>query len=960
MKKFFIVPFVFLILPPLFSENKKLAADLKSSYKSGFYPGVVRYAEEILRTEKNSLATFRAAVYEGESLFRMGRIEDSIAILKKHQMNGDSLNPETVLLNAARFFWLGRAYFSQGELALAQSSFFASAAIFKDLQEISPKDAENSFDYYALSMLYGGKCYFQSKDFKKVVPLFEYVVSNGAKFSRFDFDDAVLSLAQTYNQLGDFENARKCENLLSQLENVDFDDETAYSLLILKGEAQENQKKYKAAYETYCTVIEKAPSHLAATAMQKAYAVSSEHKAEVGSEPGSVLLNAENRLSEYPDLLSEFWTRLAVDAFNEKDYKKSLSYFTEAEHSASDSQKEISAVYRAEIAYLTANEKSAGCKKAVSILGEAVLTKSGSKNETILLSIARYNAYLKNWKDCETYAAKCLKSENDEIQKNAVYWFALAKYESGDIVQAINSIENYNRELNGLPPVPSTAKAPPSPLKITEKSILNLYAKSLAKQGKYHDADVIFYSLGEKNQLDNDGRLDYSRTLLIAGHYISTKEQASKAKGDEAIYLAALASFNQHRWGEAESAFSKVISSKTLQKDYVAYAQFYMGYAQYQLGEYSKAVTSLIHFIEENPLHLFSWSANMTAARAATFAKNESVALSSAQKAVRIAKNESEKNEAILLNAGILSDSQKFDEALAVLSPYTNQRSAFGYDCKYRSAEILVQKGNFAGADKYFAELAALTDSNFALIAEESCYRRAEIAYSQGDFGKAAELFSEYSRRFAGGRFNFAAIYFSADSMAKSGDETKAILRYLQIVDSKAETSYRYGSEKNLVDLYQKTGELKEAIAMANKMIDDYGEQALRDGIDKKIKELKNSTVWNANSEEDRIKSAETALAKQKKDPSQSAAAMKNAIFLAGAYRNRGENKKSAEMYLDAVKYSRQAGKDDNAARSLYGAVESFDAAGLYADAKATFTEMKKLYPENKYTKDAEKIVNHL
>ena len=668
MKKFFIVPLAFLALLPLFSENKKLAAEMKSSYKAGFYPGVVRYAEEILRTEKNSLSTFRAAVYEGESLFRMGRIEDSISILKKYQMNGDTLNPETILLNSARFFWLGRSYLEQGENSLAQSAFFASAAIFKDLKEVSPKEAENSFDYYALSMLYGGKCYFSSKDYKNAIPLFEYVVSNGAKFSRYDFEDSVLSLAQSYNELADSENAQKCENVISQLENAGFDDETTFSLLILKGEAQENQKKYKSAYETYCTVIEKAPSHLAATAMQKAYAVSSAHKAEVGSEPGSVLLNAENRLSEYPALLSDFWTRLAVDAFNEKDYKKSLSYFKEAETNASDSQKEISAVYRAEIAYLTADEKSTGSKKATAILGEAVLTKSGAKNETILLSIARYNAYLKNWKDCETYSAKCLKSENDEIQKNAVYWYALAKYETGDVVQAITAIENYNRELNGLPPVPNTTKVSPSPLKITEKSILNLYAKSLAKQGKYHDADVIFYSLGEKNQLDNDGRLDYSRTLLIAGHYISTKEQASKAKGDEALYLAALASFNQHRWGEAESGFSKVISSNTLQKEYVAYAQFYMGYAQYQLGDYSKAVTSLNHFIEENPLHHFSWSANMTVARAAAFAKNESAALSASQKAVRTAKSESEKNEAILLNAGILSDSKKYDEALAVLS----------------------------------------------------------------------------------------------------------------------------------------------------------------------------------------------------------------------------------------------------------------------------------------------------
>ena len=690
-------------------------------------------------------------------------------------------------------------------------------------------------------------------------------------------------------------------------------------------------------------MIKNAPAALAASAMQKAYAVSTAHRAEVGSEAGEVLSRAEYRLAEFPDLLSEFWTRLAVDAFNAKDYKKSLEYFKDAQKNASSSQKEIAAVYRAEIAYITNADKDAGAKQAVAILAEAALTKSGSKNETILLSIARFNGYVKNWKDCETYASKCLKSENPEIEKNAVYWVALSKYETGEVVKASATIENYKKDN-----------------KIEDKSLLNLYAKSLAKQGKYHDADLIFYSLGQKNQLDNDGRLDYSRTLLIAGHYVSTKQQASKAKGDEAVYLSALASFNQHNWHEAESSFAKVLSSKSLDKDYVAYAQFYHGYALYQLSEYVKAVSSLNHFIEENPTHAFVWSAYMTVARAAAFSKNESEAISASQKAIRTAANEKDKQESIILAAGILSDSKKFDDALALLSPHIAKKSEFGWECKYRSAEILVQKGNSSQADTYFAELSDLKEKEASLIAEESAYRRAEIAYSAEDYSNSGRLFEFYSKNWPSGRFSYAAIYFSADSLAKSGNDIRAILRYLQITDSKAETSYRYGSEKNLIELYQKTGDYVSALDMANKMIDEYGAQALNDGIGKKVSELKKLGAGSALTIEDKVKIAEKSLAKTKNDPSQSEDSMKNAIFLAGAYRLKGENKKSAEMYLEAAKFSRQAGNEESAARSFYGAVESFDAAALYADEKATFKEMKKLYPQNKYTLDAEKIAGGL
>ena len=938
---------VFLILifasGTAFSENKNLSALMKDSYKAGFYPGVVRYAEEILRHEKDSLAAFRAAVYEGESLFKMGRTEDSISILQKYQMNGESINPETIQLNSAKFYWLGRGYFVQRQFTNAQKCFFSSASIFRELEKSSSRTAETSLDYFALSMLHGGKSYIESKDYKNAIPLYEYVISNGGKYNIEDYKDSAIALAQSYNYAGDAKNARKCVKLVSSLENAKFDDETKFSLLILKGEAHETLGAYKAAYDEYCRVIKNAPAALAASAMQKAYAVSTAHRAEVGSEAGEVLSRAEYRLAEFPDLLSEFWTRLAVDAFNAKDYKKSLEYFKDAQKNASSSQKEIAAVYRAEIAYITNADKDAGAKQAVAILAEAALTKSGSKNETILLSIARFNGYVKNWKDCETYASKCLKSENPEIEKNAVYWVALSKYETGEVVKASATIENYKKDN-----------------KIEDKSLLNLYAKSLAKQGKYHDADLIFYSLGQKNQLDNDGRLDYSRTLLIAGHYVSTKQQASKAKGDEAVYLSALASFNQHNWHEAESSFAKVLSSKSLDKDYVAYAQFYHGYALYQLSEYAKAVSSLNHFIEENPTHAFVWSAYMTVARAAAFSKNESEAISASQKAIRTAANEKDKQESIILAAGILSDSKKFDDALALLSPHIAKKSEFGWECKYRSAEILVQKGNSSQADKYFAELSDLKEKEASLIAEESAYRRAEIAYSAEDYSNSARLFEFYSKNWPSGRFSYAAIYFSADSLAKSGNDIRAILRYQQITDSKAETSYRYGSEKNLIELYQKTGDYVSALDMANKMIDEYGAQALNDGIGKKVSELKKLGAGSALTIEDKVKIAEKSLAKTKNDPSQSEDSMKNAIFLAGAYRLKGENKKSAEMYLEAAKFSRQAGNDESSARSFYGAVESFDAAALYADEKATFKEMKKLYPQNKYTLDAEKIAGGL
>ena len=87
------------------------------------------------------------------------------------------------------------------------------------------------------------------------------------------------------------------------------------------------------------------------------------------------------------------------------------------------------------------------------------------------------------------------------------------------------------------------------------------------------------------------------------------------------------------------------------------------------------------------------------------------------------------------------------------------------------------------------------------MISEESAYRRAELAYSEKDFSKACILFDEYLKKWGNGRFKFAAIYFSAECLAKTGDTEKAILRYEQIVDSESANSYREAAKKNLAEL---------------------------------------------------------------------------------------------------------------------------------------------------------------
>ena len=55
-------------------SESSLAFQMQNAYDSGFYPGVVLYADQILSSESKSVYEAKAMVFKGESLFKMGKI----------------------------------------------------------------------------------------------------------------------------------------------------------------------------------------------------------------------------------------------------------------------------------------------------------------------------------------------------------------------------------------------------------------------------------------------------------------------------------------------------------------------------------------------------------------------------------------------------------------------------------------------------------------------------------------------------------------------------------------------------------------------------------------------------------------------------------------------------------------------------------------------------------------------
>lgn len=965
------------ILPLHAADIASLTASMKAAYQSGFFPGVVRYADDILRQSPHSESGALASSYKGECLYRMGRLTEA-----KNCLQGIEASSDAEIASQSAY-WLGRVFSDMQQWNDALGCYLKSATAAKSLSETN--------SYYAYSLYFAAGVYYALSDYENAARLYAFVVAHGSLYVLSDYEKAALNLASSYNALSRYAD---CILLCSSLKDAAFSKEVLYRLLLHYGDALSGNKDYKGAYKLYCQVLAESPSSsLAAFAMQKAYETSSVHKAAVGEEPGAVLSQAQERLSDYPDLLGEFWLRLAIDAYTSGDAEKARSYFTEAEKGASAQQLQTAALYRAEMAFSAGVSREAGAKDALLLLEqcakETKLVPQSPLFASFTTAQARYAGLSGAWKSCAQYADAVLSLRAGVEQNTAAYWKAVALYAAGSYMETCAFVEA-RAGVGNVSAAKALSGVASSSL---DETLLHLYARSLSKLGRAEDADRIFSVLAAKADRTGDTALDYAKSQLKGGFLTSASEQAAFAPGAEADYIAALSAFNRRQWKDAVTLFEKCLQSKDLQSPYTSYARFYCGYAQYRAGSFRAAFDTLTAFSAAAPMPNLHFVALVTAVRASVQLGAYEQAFPLAEKAVKTAMNGEQKQEAVLLCASVYADSAQYQKALSVLAPYTAQRDDFGYKCCYKTAQIQMQMKDFAAAEKTYSAFSK--ERGAGSLAEEAAYRRGELVYATGRYTEAVPLFDFYCQHWQSGQFVDAALFFAGGALYKSGASSRAILYYEQVDELKQNSPYKYGAEKNLVELYKEQKEYEKAISYAKKLLSVYGEQAKKDGIEQAIEELKLlelgydeptaakersynalgatrtesgraagtelAAMWASSiiSKQRGIVLAERLLAIQKQNlPQESAAATKNALLVAKHLREQTENVRSAELYLSAAEYARMSGSDDSAVQALYGAVEAFDAAGLFGDSRQTALSMAQLYPKSYYTHAAEQLIN--
>lgn len=924
-----------------FETDVSVFSELSSAYNSGFYPGTVQYADRLVSEFPESAYTGSALVMKGESLVRLGQFDEALEAL----LSAEKLDKDSSLKNSGTY-WLGRVYD-------AKKDYDSAIRCYHDYCSSAGEKAV----LYPAAILNAGGVYYKNGEFKKAVPNFEYAVMNGNRYSSSDYYSALLKLADSYNNSG---AARSTVELYGKFKQESLPSTVYFAFTEYTGDAYKELKEYRKSYEYYCTVLASGERSLAANALKKAYKVSAEHRKEVGAEPGVVLQDAQKTLSDSPELLAEFWTRLGTDAFVSGDYAKATEYFKEAEKHATPELFEFISMYRAEIT-AGKNITVASAKAAEKELLAAQKIQQEMKNPSYVDDynglLAKYAAYQNRWDEVKKYA-EAGKNPNERTN----FYLALANYKTGDYSQSS---------------------------KLLEKTDLELYALSLARQQKLKESASVYNMSDKGGKMTAEERLNYSKVLILSGRFKESQIQAAKSGLNEGKYILGLAQFNTRSWPYAEESFASFIKNADKkdagQLQEVSYAMFYQGYSQYRQNKCKEAYLILSSFLEQYPSHELVRNAQMTAANCSVQLGKYGDAAKMAEKAVQSSNNMEEKEDSVLLLAEIYSDAGEYQKALDVLTPYSRQKNDFGMNSLYQMAHVYEKMKDYKTADSKYKEVADKFSSQ--KMGEEALYRRGELCYGLDDFSTALQRFNEYKNKYQNGTFVDASWYYAADCMAKTGNVSSAILQNQALIKKFPESTYVYSSTKNLIELYRSEGKYNEALENARFLLKKYGDQARNDGIGESASQLEKLAggkseeivaketeyrkagamntpegrkagtelaailARSADTSREAVSLAEQILPLQEKynkNDAETMYAAQNADILGQAYRSQEKNKLSAEMFLKAARYYRISGKSDEAAAVMYGAYDAFLSAGMKADANATATQLKELYPTSK------------
>lgn len=959
MKKTLIFICVLIMCTSAFSQNSdateiSLFNDIISCYKTGYSTGIIEKADLLEKKYPESVFLKNALVYKSEAQIKLYDYDNAISNLQK-VISTMHLGSENF---SKCYFLLGKAYYLQNKTDDALKAFYTACSI---------SQKEKDYTFYNTSIIYSARIYYNSNQFEKSLPLFEYIISKGKQYSKTDYDEALQKLFVVYSNTENFE---KTILLYESISAEHFSKPVYEFITMYVAEAYDKKNQFQKAYNLYSFLMGSENQNTAVSALQKAYIISS--KSDVTVEPADVLEKINRIHNDSQKIIAEFWTRLGIDSYKNKDYEKSKECFSHAKENYTFETDCIIKIYENKILLDTATNEN---RKNIAKVVETALLE----NEKDFLS-----AQVKNISDAYYSILLYCKAIQEEWQIIPEMYQKIGNYDSQTHFLAATAYFKLN-DLNNAEHIIKKDLVSPNNL--------SLYALILANQGKYSEAEKNYQkliALSFENQITAKEKMEYAKVLFNLGKWNEAKTVALETKLVQSEYLAGLCDLKMENYQSAIKHlqfFEENISNSP----YKSKARFYSGYAMYMNGDYQKAYGILDSYTSDfdNKSDLAHSAFELAAKSALMFGDYEKAA-EKAEALLNSTEKNTEKYTAAIFCSQIYTDSKKFDKAISILEPFTLLQSEISIKALFQTASIYEKADDIEKASFVYNKI--YTDFPETPEAEEAMYRCGELFYSHGNYQKAENRFVKYIYNYVNGRFSDAAYYFSGDCNLKNGDNNRCIMQNKTLITKFPKSNYLYEALKNLLQAYYNEELYKDALDVTEKMLSLNQKLAFVDeidrkkadlkriigGTDKKIVEMESNFDKKGKTstksgriigtelvqiyskfedyEQNAFELATELLLLQQNDEYVYAA--KNANFIATYYQKEGKYKEAGEMYLQAAEYYRSDSVEEhNAASALYSATDSFVSAGLLGDASATAQLLRTLYPDSKQAKKVNELI---
>lgn len=917
--------------------------DVTSYASTNFYAGVIEKAELLEKEYPSSVFLIPTLIFKAEGYNYVQRYKDAEETINQVLVNLKSDDENYSKAN----YVLGEALYYQKKNKLALNAFYEAA-----------KNKESK--YYANSIYFAGKIFYEIKEYKKSENLLSFVIKNGTLYDVNVYEDSLCLLIKGY-----IEN-KKYKKAISLYEKIDantFSTDFYNYLSFTVAPAYEQGGQPLKAYNIYCSLLECDDKNLVVDSLQNAYGVA--HRNKIDFKPEEIVQKINNTSDEFDSILADFWTRMGVDSYNQQNFSKTKECFSYAKKNITPQTDIIIQIYEAKMKIdsgVTSDQARELIKSLQKLETLVVMQKDITVKDSYYSVIVNFKAIAGDWNGVVSSFTR-IRNPDEHIS----YLGASGYYKNGNYAEADSTLQNCTSLENRL-----------------------LLANVLAREEQYDKAANIYVQINSKGELDDVNRLEFAKVLYCQKKWEAAFKHSKTASQPISGYLCGLCAINLGKWQEAITSFDLYIKQYSKNYGYQDESYFYKAFAQYKLSNYQLAYKSFIEFLERKSINVdLNRRAYSLIAKSAIMLNDYQNASVYAEKLVKASTKEDEKQDALIFCSEIYSDSKQYDKAVKVLQPYTNGKSDFNLLCLYQIAQIYEKSKDINNADKYYEKV--FTQFPKSKAAQEALYRCGELLYANENYEKAESRFTKYLNSFPDGKFCDAAYYFCGECNLNIKEYNRSIMQNKVLISKYPKSIYIYGAYSNLIKAYYYQENYGEALSIARLLKDEYPDQAEADGTLKKLVELEKITTGTdrrivekqteyekagkKSTKKGRIAGSQLVLLYSEfgslkdaysianeilplqKDSSELSYAASNSQIIGEYYKSEGKNQQAAQMYLKAAEFYRSSSNDDKAALCLYSAVDSFVACQKRADAKETANLLIQLYPESKYAKNVNRLI---